>query len=412
MRILVVGAFCPYPIDSGGRRRLFAIFDGLRDFFDITMIFPVFEDSEIENVSALQKLWSNVLIVPFYGIKAPYEGNSMAAKIMRFFHVLNPHTPPWFLKKQYGMAALIKAMTETGEYDLIHVEFTQMLSYLPDNCSIPSVAVEQDVSFVAWERRFKTAKGLKNRFTEFLLWQKVKRFELKHLLGFSVVETMSENDKVIIEKSSPGKLIKVVPNGVDLNYFKFEEPREAPRFLLYNGGFDHFPNQDAVRFFVSGILPILKNLGLNTKLKIIGKVSSEQVSEFKGFQDVLFEGLSRFVGDEEYLLMLHQSIFVVPLRIGGGTRLKILEALSAGCPVVSTTIGAEGLGAVNEEHLLIADKPEDFAKACQRLMTDQALRTRLAQNGRKLVEEKFGWERIVEKQKKIYEDLINKGRSR
>jgi len=404
-----VGAFCPYPIDSGGRRRLFAIFDGLRNFFEITLIFPVFEDNEIENVFALQKIWPNILIVPFYGIKAPYEGNSMGAKIMRFFHVLNPHTPPWFLKKQYGMAALIKAMTETGEYGLIHVEFTQMLSYLPKNCVIPSVAVEQDVSFIAWERRFKTAKGLKNKLTEFLLMQKVKRFELKHLKEFDCIVTVSDVDRERLQKVLAAKKIEVVPNGVDLNYFKFEAPREISRFLLYNGGFDHFPNQDAVRFFVSEILPILKNLGLNTKLKIIGKVSGEQISEFNGLQDVLFEGLNRFVGDEEYLSMLRQSIFVAPLRIGGGTRLKILEALSAGCPVVSTTIGAEGLDAVNEEHLLIADKPEDFAKACQRLMVDQDLRIRLAQNGRRLVEEKFGWQRIVAKQKKIYEELMTNG---
>ena len=409
MRILVVGAFCPYPIDSGGRRRLFAIFDGLRDFFEITMIFPVFEDNEIENVFALQKLWPNVLIVPFYGIKAPYEGTSMAAKIMRFFHVLNPHTPPWFLKKQYGMAALIKAMTETGEYDLIHVEFTQMLSYLPKDCPIPSVAVEQDVSFIAWERRFKIAKGLKNKLTEFLLMQKVKRFELKHLKEFDRIVTVSDVDRERLQKVLATKEIEVVPNGVDLDYFQFESPERLRLSLLYNGGFGHFPNLDAMRLFINDIFPLIKQENTDINLKIVGKVTEKEALEFANEKNAEFLGLEHFVDDREYLDLLHSSIFIVPLRIGGGTRLKILEALSAGCPVVSTTIGAEGLGAINEEHLLIADKPEDFAKACQRLIVDQDLRIKLAQNGRRLVEEKFGWGRIVEKQKKIYEELINRG---
>lgn len=410
MRILVVAAFCPYPIDSGGRRRLFAIFDGLRHFFEITMIFPVFGDNEIENVFTLQKIWSNVLIVPFYGIKAPYEGNSAGAKFMRFLHVLNPHTPPWFLKKQYGMAALIKAMIEAGEYGLIHVEFTQMLSYLPKDCPIPSVSVEQDVSFIAWERRFKTAKGLKNKLTEFLLMQKVKRFELRYLKDFDRIITVSDIDRERLQKVLPEKLIEVVPNGVNLDFFQFETPDKPRLSLLYNGGFSHFPNLDAMRLFINEIFPFIKKQNTDVNLKIVGKIAEKEALEFVNEKNAEFLGFGHFVDDKEYLGLLHNSIFIVPLRIGGGTRLKILEALSAGCPVVSTTIGAEGLGAVSEKHMLIADNPEDFAKACQRLMVDQDLRIKLAQNGRKLVEERFGWERIVEKQKKIYEELINRDR--
>lgn len=400
MRILVINAFLPYPVDSGGRRRLFAIYGRIRKSFDITMIFPVFGGGELRDVARLAQIWPNVLLVPFFGIKAPYEGGDLKNRLMRFLHVLNPHSPPWFLKTQYGMAAQIRAMLETGEYDLVHVGLTQMLSYLPRSNLVPSVATEQDVSFVAWERRFRAASGLKDKLTEFLLWQKVKRFEVTHLKRFDKIITVSEEDKENILGVLPSAQVAVVPNGVDTEYFGFREEMGEITGLINVGWFGHYPNLDAARFFVDEVWPVIQKRQPGLSCNFVGKYQEGQVAGLK-------RPAVNFLGYvEDFRPLLANSLFVVPLRIGGGTRLKILEAMAAGCPVVSTSIGAEGIEAEEGKHLLIAESPAAFADAIQRLVVDRRLRERMRRAARKLVEEKYSWERIVMKQEALYRELV------
>jgi glycosyltransferase involved in cell wall biosynthesis len=182
--------------------------------------------------------------------------------------------------------------------------------------------------------------------------------------------------------------LAVVTNGVDLKANTGDFGTSKPDTLIYPGALTYVANFDAMEFFLQDILPLVKAQRPNVRLRITG-----------GYDGVPVERLPLGNGAEltGYLDDIRPAVAqswtcVVPLRVGGGTRLKILEALALGTPVISTSKGAEGLEVTHEENILIADDPESFARAVLRLLGDEALRTKLSVNGRRLVEERYSWE--------------------
>ena len=183
--------------------------------------------------------------------------------------------------------------------------------------------------------------------------------------------------------------LAIVPNGVDLevNSGDFGAPR--PDTLIYSGALTYDANFDAMAFFLRDVFPLIRARRPNVHLRITG-----------GYQGVPIEQLPLGTGveltgylDNIQLAVAQSWLCVVPLRVGAGTRLKILEAMALGTPVVSTSKGAEGLEVTHGEDILIADEPEEFANGVVRLLEDRDLRARLSINGRRLVEETYSWER-------------------
>jgi len=182
--------------------------------------------------------------------------------------------------------------------------------------------------------------------------------------------------------------LAVVPNGVDLEANSGDFGAPEPDTLIYSGALTYGANFDAMEFFLHDIFPLVKARCPNTNLRITGRydgVPTERLplgngTELTGYLDDIRPAVAQSWG------------CVVPLQVGGGTRLKILEAMALGTPVISTSKGAEGLKTTHEENILIADDPEDFAQAVLRLLKDENLRARLSANGRRLVEEQYSWE--------------------
>ncbi|HGE72140.1 TPA: glycosyltransferase, partial [Candidatus Poribacteria bacterium] len=191
-------------------------------------------------------------------------------------------------------------------------------------------------------------------------------------------------------------------NGVDTDYFKPMDMKEDESQIVFVGSMDWQPNEDAVLYFCDQIFPLIKSDIPNVKFYIVGSNPTERVLKLKNIDGVIVTGLV----DDVRSYMSQSAVFVVPLRIGGGTRLKILQALAMKKAVVSTSIGCEGLGLKHNEHLLISDDPIEFAKSVTLLIKDRELRYGLGEKGRKLVEDQYDWKAISMKLDALYRKAI------
>jgi glycosyltransferase involved in cell wall biosynthesis len=177
---------------------------------------------------------------------------------------------------------------------------------------------------------------------------------------------------------------------------------EREEELLFLASLDWYPNQDALGYFVKNILPAVRERRPGAKLRIVGRKPPESVSKrYSGLPGIEFVGEVNEVGSH----LDRATVIIVPLRIGGGSRIKILEALAAGKAVISTTIGAEGLDVISGEHLLIADSPAAFAGGIEELLGSTQMRRHLGANGRNLVAARYGWDQIAIRLERVWYDV-------
>jgi glycosyltransferase involved in cell wall biosynthesis len=214
---------------------------------------------------------------------------------------------------------------------------------------------------------------------------------------------MRSVDRVLVCSDVERELVRVwgvdlamlVPNGVDTGRYSFEEraPRasDAPPTIVFSGGMDYLPNQDGVRWFIAEVMPEVRKLLPRAKLVVVGKNPPPSLVALARPNEIEITGRV----DDVRPYVRAADVMVVPLRIGGGTRLKILEALAMGVPVVSTSVGAEGILVANEKDILIADAPSDLARAVASVCTSPARARELAKNGRELVQSRYGWSSVL-----------------
>jgi glycosyltransferase involved in cell wall biosynthesis len=234
-----------------------------------------------------------------------------------------------------------------------------------------------------------------------------KRTILKYARRFDKCIMVSEHDGDTLKRAGPDIDIAVVPNGVDATAYRPLTNQSAAPVLLFVGKMNYHPNVDGAIFFCQEVFPLIKQQIPDAKLLIVGSEPRDSVQALAS-EDVTVTG---FV---ESVVPYYQQalVSVVPLRSGGGTRLKILESMALGRPVVSTSLGCEGLKVTQEENILIADTPADFVTQTVRLLRDEALRQRLITNGRNLVEGTYDWQAITQQLLHLYSETINKQQNR
>jgi glycosyltransferase involved in cell wall biosynthesis len=217
------------------------------------------------------------------------------------------------------------------------------------------------------------------------------RYELAAVAAADLVLTMSAADRAILERYVDAAHVVPVPNGVDLDAFPFVPTGRDPATLLFVGFFRHDPNVEAAEWFSRAVLPRIRATLPDARFQVVGAYPPESVRRLA--DDPAVEVTGRVDGIAPHYQ--RAGVFVAPILQGSGTRLKILEAMASGCPVVATTIGAEGLGATDGRELLIADDAAAMVDAILRLRRDPALGAALAARARAFVEERFGWDAIA-----------------
>lgn len=377
MKILFVALTSPFPPTNGHRLRVWALLQALaQDGHSITLLILAVSSEETKDSGALLDLCEHVEAIPALSQSGVLAGQYLG-RLVRIF------SPQPYGASRFRCPLLKKRVMEvlaSGEFDAIFCDGEYNMQNLPDSLPVPVLLNKDDVGYVLVERYSILQRNLAKKVYGWLEAQKIRRFE-REALSRATVMSCSDFDRNLLQALCPAARITVVPNVVDTEHYA-PAGDEQPSTVLYQGGMDWYPNRDAAEFFISSVLPSLRRLVPGVKFVAAGRDPSGSVGRrFARFSDVRFTGSVPDMRDE----IAKAAVCVVPLRIGSGTRLKILEAAAMAKPVVSTHLGAEGLDFENGEEILLADDPNAFARAVADLLADADRRRAIGQGARRRV---------------------------
>jgi glycosyltransferase involved in cell wall biosynthesis len=294
-----------------------------------------------------------------------------------------------------AMERKIEELSRREKFDAIVCDFLNSSQNMPDLAS--SVLFQHNVEAVIWKRNADTARNAAARAYFGLQAKKMYDYERETCRRVRSVIAVSESDARIMREEYGARKVDSVATGVDLEYFA-PRPAEPVADLVFVGSMDWMPNIDGVKWFVEEMLPLIRARRPDCSLAIVGRKPDPRIEALAAADPRI-----RVTGTVPDVrpFMWGSGISIVPLRIGGGTRLKIYEAMAAKVPVISTTIGAEGLDYLHGENILIADEPRDFAERCVELLSEQARQRRIAQNAWDLVNARYSWEVVTHQFEKL-----------
>jgi sugar transferase (PEP-CTERM/EpsH1 system associated) len=398
LRILFVTYGLPYPPDSGVKIRYFNLLKHVSQYHSVLLLTLTQFPEEVNHVSQL-KPYCDMVDVVVTRSRPKWEH---VPGIMRCLIAGRPLECYFFYYDE--MASKIRRAVTTWDLDIVQIEHSFMAPYveaLPANGRCKKILSFHNVGFTQYRRMYYVESGAERKLRYLLDWMLMRHWEPKYAKRFDYCLVVSRPDSQMLQSANPNLTVSVIDNGVDTELY--QPLVEAPdgNALLFIGTMDYLPNTDAVLYFCKEILPVIQREVPNAKLMVVGSNPPLKVRELAVRQDVVVTG--RVPDVTPYYEQSRGSI--VPLRAGGGTRLKILESMALGRPVVSTAIGCEGLEVADGRHILIADGPEQFAEKTVRLMTDRALYQRIVDEARQLVVARYDWGAIAGRLLGVYSEL-------
>jgi sugar transferase (PEP-CTERM/EpsH1 system associated) len=403
MNILWLNAGLLLPLDKGGKLRTWHLMRHLARRHDISYLSFSDPSQTVADIEGMREVASHVVTVPRTD---PAKGSA------RFYvdasrYLLDP--VPYAVAKYRGAAyrAAIDRLLHERKFDAIVCDFLPPVVNLPERVPCPTILFTHNVEAEIWRRHRDNATNPGARLLLREQWRRMLRFERAALTRFDLVLCVSDADRQTFARLYPGALkapAHVVKTGVDTEYFAPMTDRPSSRaHLVFTGSMDWLPNEDGMQYLVREILPRIRQVEPETTLSIIGRSPTPAVKRLAETAGIEVTGRV----DDVRPHIARGSVYVVPLRIGGGTRLKIFEAMSMGKAVVSTTVGAEGLPVTPGHDICIADEPARFAQAVVHLIRDDALRHRMQAEARRLVVDRYDWSAVAQD----FEDALGRLRA-
>ncbi len=401
-RLLMLCQTLPYPPDGGVHIRTFNIMRLLAREYDITAL--CFYRSA-ERSTAERVVQSVEGLKPFASVEAfpiPQEQSRI-----RFLadHLISVLTRRAYTVRAYESRAFRKRLADLlrkQRFSLVHVDSLDLSTYLPMLAGLPTACVHHNVESALLRRRAQTTPGpaglyigLQARLTE--------AEERRWCAAIPLNVAVSEIDREALQAVAPGARIIVVPNGVDTRAFTADD--RPGKGIVFVGSHSWQPNRDAMEYFCVSVLPLLRAAGLDEPVTWIGRASQPVRQDYEKKYGIQLTG---YVDDIRPLVQA-AACYIAPLRAGGGTRLKILDAWAMGKAVVSTAVGCEGLDARDSDNILIRDTADGFADAIRNVLRDKALRALLGAGARRTAEKKYDWEVIGRPMLDRYRELRASG---
>ncbi len=399
MKILMLTPYLPFPDSSGGQIRSYNLIKYLSKKHDITLFSLIKDDSEKRFVSELEKYCKKVKV--FKRSKSPWTlRNILLTGFGPYpFLVIRNLSP----RERF---AVIKEI-EDEKYDLIHAETFYVMPHIPKT-KIPILLVEQTIEYLVYKHY---VEGLKNIFLRLLLSidvAKLRFWETSFWKKADGVVAVSEADKNEMLKLAPDLDVGLVPNGVNLDFFQVKGSWTAknPK-ILFVANFKWLQNVEAAELLLDHVFPAVKKKNPSVKVWVVGQYIPEHILKRKS-KDIIVDNLKE--DDQEGIRKAYYeaSAFVSPLKGPGGTRLKHFAAMAAKLPLITTSVGAEGLGATHSHNIIIQDEPMSLAEATLEIIGDSKKAKIIADNARKLVEEKYSWYKMSEYLDSIYVENAKK----
>lgn len=388
MKILIVSSYLPYPLFSGGHIRLYNLIKRLGRKHEITLICAKRKYQTQNEILEVSKICKKVI-----AIERP-----KAWSATNVFKTLFSTSP--MLLTIYSNDKIAKAIEKElsfGKYDLIHVETFYIMPNVPKT-EIPIVLTEHNIEYMVYEKYLRKASF----FLKPLLYVDILKLKRKEKYFWK------KADKLIAVSQKEKKLmgdthVEIVPNGVDTNKFFAKKiiKDKVRNTVLFIGDFKWVQNRDSAVYIIKNIWPQIISKNPNLKLWVVGKKIPYSIKKLENPSIIFDENAS----NETERIFQEAEILLSPIRIGGGSNFKILESMSSGTPVITTELGNEGIGALQESEIIICDDTSEFAKQTLRLLSDSYLYEKISRNGRRFVEENFDWENIAKKLDGIYLSL-------
>ncbi len=400
MRILLLTLYLPYPPNSGGQIRSYNLIKNLSKKHKITLV-SLIKKGEEKYASEMEKYCEKV--VYFYRPEKPWTlGNIIKTGFSLYpFVVMRNFTPQVskFLEKEFKRAT----------YDLIHVETFYLMPHIPKT-DIPILLVDQTIEFEVYQHYVNTYKLWPLKPLLYIDVFKLKHWETKLWKQAQMVGAVSEVDKRKILALVPGVKVGIIPNapGEDLgNLYLKRKPNFKNPTIFFQSNFHWLQNIEGANLLAKEVFPEIKKRIPGAHCLIAGQDAKDKVG-FLATGDV--EVLDLATWDINGVIKSYQrgDIFVAPLKGPGGTRLKILGAMTSGIPVVTSAIGAQGLDVKSGVNIMIADDQHSLADAVVKLITDKSLYHGIVTSAKVLVERKYDWHSISEKLSTLYEQIAKK----
>lgn len=399
MKILFVTPYLPSPARFGGQRRVDGLIRGLAERHEVSILsFNADDEYGQDSIDATRAFCTRVTTLPGLDARTVAEKRQLQMRSM-----LSPHSFEHLqATRRTDFQSKIDEHLARDEFDIVQIEFANMASFRYARRGKRPLLVldEHNIEYDLQRRTAGAADGVTRRVYNSLNWRKLGREERGAWRRVDGVVLTSARDQQLLHETSSGTKTVVVPNGVDIGQFQPADTALDSETIVFFGANNYFPNHDALIFFIDEILPKIIARRPNVKLQIIGPGAQPAVLERQGkhvevvgFVDDLLPYLER------------AAAIVVPLRVGGGTRLKIVEAMAKSKAVISTRIGAEGIDVTHEHDVLLGDTPTAFADLVLRVLENPELGRSLGRNARDLAVNRYAWPSIVAQLETFYEHL-------
>jgi polysaccharide biosynthesis protein PslH len=399
MKILFLHKQILFPRDTGGKIRVLNLLRHLARWHEVTYLCNL-RPGEERHLPEMEALGLRVESTP---------GRESPRRSLRYYrdvaaNLLSPH--PFTVGRNYDPALRerARALVRDEAYDLVICDTPQMARHVFGLEGPPKVLFQHNVEAQILRRHARTDAGrLRSRYMA-LQWRKMRRFESECGAHFDAVIAVSEPDREAFEREYGWPFVRAIDTAVDVDLFQPEWRAERPDRVLFVGSMDWMPNQDGVRFFLERVWPLVRRARPEATFQVVGRNPPPALRQLSGKDGVEVVGTVPDV--RPYLA--EAAVAVVPLLVGGGTRLKIFEAMAMGRAVVSTSLGAEGLSVSHGEHLLLADDPADFADAVAGLLAAPGRRAAIGEAACRLVNERFGTEPVARQFEQICQEVVRR----
>ncbi|MBA2733120.1 MAG: glycosyltransferase [Acidobacteria bacterium] len=389
MHILWLKTELLHPVDKGGKIRTYQMLRELKREHRITYL-TLDDGSAASDARELASEYCHELICIPHQTRPKFSAGFYAELAANLVSPL-----PYFMKKYKSaqMQREIEKLDGSDSFDVLICDFLQPSVNVPANVRAATVLFQHNVEAMIWKRHYEVQTNRLKKAYLYGQWRKSFAYERAACRRFDHVVAVSTEDRDLMRREYGLAAVTDVPTGVDTEYFRpRENVRREPHSLVFTGSMDWLPNEDAIQFFTKQIMPIVKQAVPDATLTVVGRNPYPSLIELsKRDSSIIVTGRVEDVRP----FMQSAAVYVVPIRVGGGTRLKIYEAMAMQMPIISTTIGAEGLPLSDGAELLLADTPEAFARAIIRVMADEKFALELGTRAAATVREKFGWEKAA-----------------
>lgn len=397
MRILAITDTIPYPPVSGDRIRVYNLLRRIARQHQVWLAALLEKPDEVESVSHMEEFCCGVEVAH---VRRRHPLAHLPG-LLRYALASKPLELKFYHSEE--LVHNIRHLASTVDFDVVQIVHSHMALYLetlPPDTRCKRILMFQNIAFDQFGRIFRVERRPVIKMRALIHSLMMHRWEPRYAERFDRCITVSEVDRHLLTTANPHLQVDVIPSGVDTQAYQPLPQEGTSPTLLFVGKMSYPPCADAVLYFYREIFPLVRRMIGDVEMWIVGREPPPEVRRLSG------DGVHVTGWVDDVVPYYSQStVCVVPLRAGGGTRLKILEAMALGRPVVSTSIGCEGLDVIDGQHLLIADSPEQFAEKTVRLLKDRALYRHVTTHARQLVVDRYDWDMIAGQLMQIYAEM-------